>query len=283
MISGGRPKLWAEKEEWGLIQGTRETEIVSVRLLNDEGKEDGVFFGGRALKVRVDYRANEVTKEPHFGVAIFREDGVYCYGPNTLFDGIPIDRLDPGSGFFQIGFNNLPLASGCYRVSVAIWDKREVIAYSYHPAHYKFRIAGVNEENMLLDLEHKWLDGRHAAADPGAVIGAGEDHKREFIAGEDLHVRAGSGGKDSRGIQRPIRIGLYRKDGIYCFGAERIAGDDEGPVTLCLPRLKLLKGRYYASVAAAGKAALYPFEMRSCSGDHGTIYIEHSWEGTAIG
>ena len=63
MIEQDRPKLWAEKEEWGFIQGTKETEIVSVRLLNDEDKDTGVFFSKHTLKVRVDYKVNEVTKE----------------------------------------------------------------------------------------------------------------------------------------------------------------------------------------------------------------------------
>lgn len=290
--SKDRPKLWAEKEEWGFIQGTKETEIVSVRLLNGRDKDSEAFFSRQPLKVRVDYSVNEVTIEPHFGVAIFREDGVYCYGPNTLLDGIFIERLKPGTGFFQIEFNELPLAAGNYRISAAIWDRKEVIAYSYHPAHYKFKIGDMNEEDVLLELEHKWLDNAQAPAASVMVSDSRGNDRREFITGEDLYVRAGLNYGAGQGSRRHIQIRLYRRDGVYCFGADKILNDGEDAVTLCLPRLNLLRGRYGVSVWSgcgepgvleAPRPALHPFEMKSPRRDHGTIYIEHSWEGTAIG
>jgi len=316
-----RLKLWAEKEEWNLIQGTKEAEITSVALVNERGESSQIFSLNDTLKVIVSYKVREITKTPHFGVAIFREDGVYCYGPNTMFDGIEINGLSVGLGFFQIEFKRLKLAGGDYRISVAIWDKKEIVAYSYHPACYKFRMNGTNRDGRLLELEHQWIDalGRQIVnslpedfyfnqqflAGKWKKRIEGEDsrivsvvitdrygrEKHKFIIGEDVYVKVRLDGSRKFRDDHYIWIGLYRKDGVYCFGAHKGLKPEENEVLLYLPRLNLLRGGYVISVARGSfmeekpqevHHALYPFEMGTFCQDHGTIYIEHSWKGSAI-
>lgn len=144
------------KEAWGIRMGTGEVEIVAVKLLNDKNQESGVFKTAESMKVNVKYFVHSEVRDPHFGVAIFKEDGTYCYGPNTRLDGIKIDKLNQGEGEFTIEYKNLNLLPGEYRISVAIWDKEENFAYDHHYAFYRFEVISQKRDHGIVYLEHSW-------------------------------------------------------------------------------------------------------------------------------
>src|SRR3989304_4190803 len=83
---------------------------------------DPIFSEYCYSKMRIlNFSVKTIIKDPHFGIAIFRKDGVYCYGPNTLFDGHKIPELKKGKGWFSLHYKKLWLAPGEYVLSVAIW------------------------------------------------------------------------------------------------------------------------------------------------------------------
>ncbi|MBU4251993.1 MAG: ABC transporter ATP-binding protein [Candidatus Omnitrophica bacterium] len=136
-------KKWVDDvTEWGKKLGTKEVIIESVEFINKWGLKCEKIKSREQLKIKVRFRAKNRVKEPHFGVAIFREDGVYCYGPNTAFDGHTIPELKPGRGYFILDCHKLLLAPGEYRISVAVWDKNETLAYDYHAGFYKLIVTG---------------------------------------------------------------------------------------------------------------------------------------------
>ncbi len=141
---------------YGARTGNEDAQITKVRFFNGKFIETTLFHTGEVLKVLVDYVVNKEIEDPHFGVAIFREDGLYCYGPNTRFDKIKIKRLKIGKGQFSIKYKRLNLLPGKYRISVAIWEKDEKFAYDYHYAYYKFEVISDKKDHGVLFLEHKW-------------------------------------------------------------------------------------------------------------------------------
>jgi len=149
-------KWWADKRSWEKKEGSKEVRITDVLTYNSRGKKTDRFKTKEAVIVKVHFIVEKEIEEPHFGIAIFREDGVYCYGPNTSFDGQQIDRLNKGEGFFSIEYKSLLLMPGKYRFSAAIWDKNEVWAYDYHAGFYKFEIIGNNNDSQLLNLRYNW-------------------------------------------------------------------------------------------------------------------------------
>jgi len=146
---------WASNiSHWGHKLGTRDAIIEKVKFINAFGLNCNRVKSGKGLTVKVVFRVRETIKEPHFGVAIFREDGVYCYGPNTSFDGHYFVRLDKGRGEFSLKYYNLLLAPGKYRLSVAIWDKNEVIPFEHHEGYYEFIVYGKHSSySPLLKLQ----------------------------------------------------------------------------------------------------------------------------------
>jgi hypothetical protein len=143
-------------EGWNFCCGTKEAEIEEVKLINSSNKEASVFTTGEKMKVCVKYLVHKDIENPHFGVAIFREDGIYCYGPNTQFDGLKINKLKKGRGEFSLEYKNINLLPGAYRISVAIWETEEKFAYDNHYAFYKFSVISDKKDHGILYLDHKW-------------------------------------------------------------------------------------------------------------------------------
>lgn len=144
------------KDGWGTKMGSQDAQITKVSFFNGKLKETNLFYTGERLKVAVEYIVNKEIEDPHFGVAIFRGDGLYCYGPNTRFDKIKIRKLRKGKGRFSIEYKRLSLLPGKYHVSVAIWEKDEKFAYDYHYAYYKFEVVSDKKDHGVLYLDHKW-------------------------------------------------------------------------------------------------------------------------------
>jgi ABC-type polysaccharide/polyol phosphate transport system ATPase subunit len=141
---------------WGSKSGTREVEIIEVKLINGKGNETNTFLTGEKMSVNVRYVVHKEVEDPHFGVAIFREDGTYCYGPNTRFDGLKIAKLRKGKGYFAIHYKQLNLLPGEYRISVAIWEREEKFAYDYHYAVYSLKVISDKNDHGVVYLKHRW-------------------------------------------------------------------------------------------------------------------------------
>ncbi|MFC1623897.1 ABC transporter ATP-binding protein [Candidatus Omnitrophota bacterium] len=136
-------KKWADDiADWGKKIGTKEVMIESVYFINKFGWKSKTIRSGDSLKIEVHFTVRNNIKNPHFGIAVFRKDGVYCYGPNTKFDGYRISQIKEGQGHFILDYRKLLLAPGEYKVSVAIWDKNETMAFGYHNGCYKLIVKG---------------------------------------------------------------------------------------------------------------------------------------------
>ncbi|MEW6075630.1 MAG: ABC transporter ATP-binding protein, partial [Candidatus Omnitrophota bacterium] len=144
-------KKWAQDmEDWGKKLGTKEVEIETVEFIHRFGLRSNRVKTRSPLTIRATCRVHTTIKDPHFGVAIFRRDGVYCYGPNTVFDGHVIEMMQPGKASFQLRLKELLLAPGEYRISLAIWDKDEALPFDYHNGFYPLHITGGDNKNDAL-------------------------------------------------------------------------------------------------------------------------------------
>lgn len=297
-------KKWADDVSgWGRKLGTKEAVIEKVRLLNRFGVECSAFKPGEPLKIKVYFTVRTEIKEPHFGAAIFRADGVYCYGPNTEFDGHKIGTLKKGRGYFILACRSLMLAPGEYRISAAIWDKNETVPYDYHNGYYKLTIAGrTNPERALLRIPFKLYPRRYALTK--------ECHNSGLMSGErggTIQIEA-TGNNDGLGkntfftnepVLWDIRFsghkegengcfwaGIFRDDAVYCQGITA-AANREKCFRLFFSKLALLPGNYYVSSGSWDKTKsrftvcqdkVYSFKMVSGREDHGTVFLSHIWK-----
>jgi ABC-type polysaccharide/polyol phosphate transport system ATPase subunit len=144
-------KWWAEPEDpWGMREGTREVEILDVLICNRWGLEVDSIKSGERLVVKVKFMVRERVVNPHFGIALFRDDRVYCYGPNTVFDRINLEELAPGSGTFSIVYEAFNMMPGRYFFAIVIWDENEAIPYDYFKCIYSVIVEGINDNRQLV-------------------------------------------------------------------------------------------------------------------------------------
>lgn len=66
--------------------GTGNVRCTNVRLLDDNGDEQGMFKCGGNMTVQFDYHVNNPVENAIIGVKINRIDGVYVYGTDTRID-----------------------------------------------------------------------------------------------------------------------------------------------------------------------------------------------------
>lgn len=296
-------KKWADDiSHWGKELGTKEVIIEKVEFLNRFGMRVSRVKSGARLKIKVHFTARNAIKDPHFGIAIFREDGVYCYGPNTQFDGCKIPELNQGSGYFILDYHNLLLAPGEYRISVAIWDKNETLPFNYHEGCYPLVIVGHNNNNSLLNI--LVIPGWKCNLNTKIPSGAQDDidnqliklgsvklfsslgaEKKVFLTNEPVKVRIVFNDLKTPDRKCFLWIGIYRDDNIYCQGFY-IPINGKLSFEWLFPKLPLLPGGYRISFGIWDRDQqdfimchheIYPFRMVFNREDHGTVYLEHEW------
>ena len=125
--------------------GTREVEITRIRTLGRGGDEQVLFGTGESFVLEISYRAATRTENPVFGVGIFKDDGVCCYGSNTGIDGLSIpaiegegivrfvvERLDPRGGRLPARFGRSYAGRPRLRLSLALPPIRHPVAHQGH-------------------------------------------------------------------------------------------------------------------------------------------------------
>ena len=305
-----KTKRWAEDVSgWGKKFGAKEVTIDSVALKNKFGFQCSSIKSGEPLKVKVSFSSRDTVKRPHFGVAIFRKDGVYCYGPNTEFDGYYIPELKKGKGSFELYFKKVLLAAGDYRISVAIWDADETLAYDYHNACYGFKIAGENNNHELTALPTEFVPLRSSksARQPlpweylsskwgGSVetdasqlkslslLNAKKIETDIFNTGESMEARVGLAVANNKDKEFFLWIGVFTEDRVYCQGATAKVSAS-GIYQPCFPALVFLPGAYYLSIGVwdeDGQCLFLSHGRRKFSmifnrQDHGIVFLPHRW------
>lgn len=133
--------------------GTGEIAICEVRLRDGEGRDVTQIATGETLRVEVLFETHKPVDSPTMGVAIFRDDGVYCHGPNTGFDGVLAGSYD-GRYRLVAEFAELALLGGGYEVSVSFYDKDHVYAYAWDHRLYPFRVTADRPDHGLVALRH---------------------------------------------------------------------------------------------------------------------------------
>jgi lipopolysaccharide transport system ATP-binding protein len=268
-------KKWTDDAGlWGTKLGTKEVEIERVAFLNRFGFNVNSVKPGQRLLVKVWFRAKNTVRDPHFGVAIFRQDGVYCYGPNTAFDGYRIPEIKKGIGYFTLNFTRLFLQPGAYRVSVAIWDKNETLAYDYHNGYYRLIVTGKAEAGsplIRMPFTEKTMAACGQETSGIRMENVFSDKKNIFFTGKPCQINLIISKQTVKKLNKILLCGIYRDDGIYCQGF--FAYKEGRCVSIKFDRLFLLPGKYHIRF----NDQLYPFHVVSDHYDHGTVYLEHMW------
>ena len=141
--------------------GSREVEIVSVRLLDDRGAERHVFVAGERLTLALAVRAQGTVEDFVFGVGLFTADGVSVYGTNTYLEQF-LPRSLSGEAEVRFEMDDLRLVEGSYLLDVAA-HRMDGTPYDYHRGLYSFRVKSRVKDVGVYRPVHRWTFSGGAA------------------------------------------------------------------------------------------------------------------------
>lgn len=139
-----------EKERFG----SGNARYTSVKLLDDEGNEKGMFKPGENITVALGYHVNNPVENVILGVKIYRIDGVYAYGTDTRIDKFDLFELTK-DGTLSIEFCDIPLIKGQYYIDISI-EYAEGLPEDYLKHAAKFEILSNLEDMGVAIVPHKW-------------------------------------------------------------------------------------------------------------------------------
>ena len=134
--------------------GSREAEMTSVRVLDADGKECTLFNPLDDITVRIRYRSRIPLKDVVLGLAIYREDGEYIYGTNSLLDQVGVVELD-GTGTIDLEMRHVGLNQGTYAVDLAL-HRPDGFSYDFWRNTCCFSISEKRGEVGIISLDHEW-------------------------------------------------------------------------------------------------------------------------------
>jgi ABC-type polysaccharide/polyol phosphate transport system ATPase subunit len=134
--------------------GSREVEIVDVKLLDRAGQPSFVFHSGDPVAVHLKVRVGQPADDFGFGIGLFNADGVCCYGTNTFLEELIPERL-AGEAEVTFSIDSLDLVEGTYKLDVAV-HKRDGYPYDYHRLLYTFRVKSRTPDVGIYRPRHEW-------------------------------------------------------------------------------------------------------------------------------
>lgn len=143
-------KVVVEKSRWG----NGKAKITSVTIMDVNRKEKCSFRSGEDILIKYEYEVKKPVKDVIFGVGIFRNDGIDCYGTNTRLDKLQSFDLTQ-SGQIEILLKNVNLLDGIYTLDFAI-ESDMGIAVDFWKRAKEIEIYSITDEVGIVRFEHEW-------------------------------------------------------------------------------------------------------------------------------
>ena len=152
---GGEPDDDAESpKEPDKRWGSGDVAFESVAIVDETGQETNRVHSGRPFTIRMDYRVERPVEDVAFGIGIFRNDGLQCYGVNTDIDHLNVSLAkDHGQVAFEVRYN--ALLEGQYFLDIAI-HRPDGFPYDYYRECASFEVTSEVKDVGVMRLEHLW-------------------------------------------------------------------------------------------------------------------------------
>ncbi len=149
-----RENCQEEITEKSIRWGNRKVKIKSVKLLNRQGDECYSFKCGEPADIVIQYSAEESLSDLVFGIGVFRDDNLHCYGTNMEIDRFEIGNF-PLNGIVECKIENINMLEGRYFLDVGAHAKGG-IPYDYWTKCLDFTVVSRLKDIGVARLEHKW-------------------------------------------------------------------------------------------------------------------------------
>jgi len=138
------------KTRWG----NKKVEITDVKFIDKFGKENTTFISGDSMIIRIFIDAKESIKNPVFGLIIYDETGLYCYGTNTELKKYPINYTR-GRNEIDFIIDRITMYEGKYYLTLATQSTTGE-TYDWHNKLHSFVVSNTTEDLGLFEVPCKW-------------------------------------------------------------------------------------------------------------------------------
>jgi ABC-type polysaccharide/polyol phosphate transport system ATPase subunit len=137
--------------------GSGEVHIEGFELLDHNDQPSQVFTTGERMTIRMWYYAPERIQDPAFGFGIHAADGAFVTSPNCVEDGQAASV--EGRGHVDYIFEALPLLTGTYDLTVAVYNRHVTLPYDHwHKAgRFMVRDKFMRQRDGLVLLPGRWI------------------------------------------------------------------------------------------------------------------------------
>jgi ABC-2 type transport system ATP-binding protein len=138
------------KKRWG----NGAARITGIRSCDKDHNYKIVFNTEEPIEFEISYKVKKKVKDAVVGIALYRVDGLHCYGTNTRID--QMDKYDlEQDGTVRLSFEKAGLLPGEYEIDFAI-ESGNGIAVDYYTKAYRIYVYSEISDVGVARMEHKW-------------------------------------------------------------------------------------------------------------------------------
>ena len=148
--------------------GNRDIEFTQIEMRNAQGQVKSVFYSGEPIFIVAQYRCNKKQIESNVGFAIYRSDGIHCYGTNTMIEHHACIKMRE-KGEVQASIEQMNLLPGEYNLDIAAYT-REDFPQDDIKECLSFTIVSNNKQVGICRMNVRWQ------TDDGQLLQGGEEN-----------------------------------------------------------------------------------------------------------
>jgi len=143
--------------------------ITSITINGEQDPSCVETTSGAPLEVAIAWQADEPVDDAVFRFQLFRNDGLFAHGQNTVRHGMAVGRLE-GSGVTRLSYESFGLLAGDYYVALGIWpdEYRSLTTgepYDHRPSACILRIGADRSQGAgIAGFPCQWTVEREEAA-----------------------------------------------------------------------------------------------------------------------
>lgn len=145
-----KEKVEEKKTRWG----DKKVEIMDVKLIDKFKSENTTFHSGDTLTIQIKYDVNESIDDIVFGIAIYSDNDMFCYGTNTDIKEFNVDKT-MGNKEIKLQIHNLTMMEGKFHLTVAAHSTKH-IPYDWLDKQFSFNVIKKGNNAGLFEIPCTW-------------------------------------------------------------------------------------------------------------------------------
>jgi len=137
-------------------EGGDSPHIAAIEMLDPDGKPTHSIERGQSVTVRMRI-ANPKRQPVNAGVAIYRDDGLQCFGTNTVVAKTPVPA--DAAIVLDLEYQCIDLQQGTYWLTVGLFGERLGIVHEMRERLYSFHVGQSEGFEGIVYMRHQWRTG----------------------------------------------------------------------------------------------------------------------------